>query len=195
MIVDSHSKGEPARFRALEDLESGLEALPPAPADQGRVALIVSRGDAGRRELPQRVRLTPEGGVPGDTWGRQRHRELDAQIAVMQFDVATLVANGQPLTLSGDSLFLELDLSVDNLPPGSRVRVGHAVLEVTPKPHNGCRKFRARFGDAALRFVSNPKLRHLNLRGIYLRVIEEGDAAPGDPVKVILRGHDRMRGK
>lgn len=74
-----------------------------------------------------------------------------------------------------------------NLPPGSRLRVGGATLEVTPKPHNGCRKFRARFGDDALRFVSLPELRPRNLRGIYMRVVDGGEVAPGDAVDVISR--------
>ena len=106
------------------------------------------------------------------------------QIAVMQADVAELVANGQPLTLFGDSLFLALDLSTPNLPAGSRVRVGGAVLEVTPVPHNGCRKFQGRFGQDALRLVSMKELRHRNLRGIYMRVVEPGEAGPGDAVEV-----------
>ena len=109
------------------------------------------------------------------------------QIAVMQTAVAELIANGQTLTLFGDNLFLELDLSAANLPAGSRLRVGGAVLEVTPMPHNGCRKFQARFGQDALRFVSVMQLRHRNLRGIYMRVVEPGDVQPGDAVEVLAR--------
>jgi MOSC domain-containing protein YiiM len=84
-------------------------------------------------------------------------------------------------------MFLDLDLSAANLPAGAVLRAGTVTLEVTPMPHNGCRKFRARFGDSALRFVSARELRHLNLRGIYLRVTEEGEIAVGDPVKVLRR--------
>jgi MOSC domain-containing protein YiiM len=138
--------------------------------------------------------LTPDGGVPADAWGRREGPSppnLDAQIAVMQADVAGLIANGQPLTLFGDSLFLSLDLSAANLPAGSRLRAGAATLEVTPKPHNGCGKFEARFGAGALGLVSKPDLRHRNLRGIYLRVVEPGEVAPGDPVEVIARGPPR----
>lgn len=109
------------------------------------------------------------------------------QIAVMQADVAALIANGQPLTLFGDNLVLELDLSAQNLPVGSRVRVGGSVLEITAMPHNGCRKFQARFGPDALRFVSKKELRHRNLRGIYMRVVEPGDVGLGDRVAVIAR--------
>lgn len=182
----SDSVGDPARFRALGDLEQALHGLR-TPRDSGRVALIVRRGDGGLREIPDRVRLAPDAGVTGDTWGQQPNRNPEMQIAVMQADVAELVANGQPLTLFGDSLFLELDLSAQNLPAGSRVRVGRAVLEVTPVPHNGCRKFQGRFGQDALRFVAMKELRHRNLRGIYMRVVEPGDARPGDPVEVLAR--------
>jgi MOSC domain-containing protein YiiM len=105
----------------------------------------------------------------------------------METDVAELIANGQPLALFGDCIILDLDLSSGNLPSSSRVRLGSAVLEVTPTPHNGCRKFRARFGDGALRFVSTKELRHRNLRGIYMRVVQGGEVNMGDPADVIFR--------
>jgi len=186
-VIDSRSVGDPVRYRKLEELAAGLEALPDAPRERGRVALIVARGEGGRRALPERIRLEADAGIPGDAWGRQQESHLGMAIAVMQIDVAELVANGQPLALFGDNLFLSLDLSTDNLPPGSRVRVGGAVLEVTPMPHNGCRKFRGRFGADALSFVSQAELRPRNLRGIYMRTVEGGEIAPGDPVEVILR--------
>jgi len=111
----------------------------------------------------------------------------DAALAVMQIDVATLIANEQPLGLFGDNLFLDLDLSTANLPTGSIVRLGAAVAQVTPEPHNGCRKFQARFGNDALRFVCRPETRHRNLRGIYMRVLEPGEVAVGDAVTVLSR--------
>ena len=144
--VDSSSLGDPARFLTLDALERGLDALGDAPRDTGRVALLVRRVEAGRREILGRVELSPEGGVAGDAWGRRPERDPEMQIAVMQAGVAQLIANGQPLTLFGDSLFLELDLSSHNLPAGSRLFVGGTLLEVTAMPHNGCRKFQARFG-------------------------------------------------
>jgi MOSC domain-containing protein YiiM len=187
VIIDSDSVGDESRFLALADLEHRLVALQRPPAAKGRVTLVVRKGPGGVRETPERTIVTPEAGVPGDAWGRDPDREPDAQLAVMQRDVAELIANGQPLTLFGDNLFFDLDLSRDNLPPGSRVRAGKATLEVSPEPHNGCRKFRARFGDAALRFVSRRDLRPRNLRGIYMRVVEAGEIGPGDDVEVILR--------
>ena len=149
--IDSESVGDPLRYRKLEELEGGLEALPRAPRDTGRVELIVARREGGRRENPDRVRLEADAGVPGDAWGRQQGPHAERAITVMQIDVAELIA------------------------------------EVTPMPHNGCRKFRARFGADALRFVTKPELRPRNLRGIYMRTVQGGEIAPGDPVEVIAR--------
>ncbi|MGE5224209.1 MAG: MOSC domain-containing protein [Omnitrophica WOR_2 bacterium] len=184
-IIDSNTVGAPAHFQTLEDLERMLESLPGAPADQGQVNLIVTKGQNGRRETPGRVLLNPIPDAPGDA--KDDQEDGDTQLAIMQRDVAELIANGQPLPLFGDNLFLDLDLSTENLPPGSRLRVGSAIFEVTPEPHNGCRKFRGRFGDNALRFVSKKELRHRNLRGIYMRVLEGGEVRPGDPVEVLSR--------
>jgi len=185
--IDSNSVGDPARHHRLEHLERALAALPSTPQNVGRVALIVRRCEGGRREMPDRTRLESDVGVPGDAWGRRQDPNPEGQITVMQRDVAELIANGQPLTLFGDNFFLELDLSRDNLPAGTRLRLGTATVVVTPKPHNGCHKFRARFGSDALRFVSHPELRHRNLRGIYMRVVEGGEVALGDPVEVVAR--------
>jgi len=186
-IVDSDSIGDLSRFLSLGDLERELRELARAPTDRGRVSLIIRRIAGGRREILDAVEVSTDGGVPGDAWGRRGQRDAEMQIAVMQADVAKLIANDQPLTLFGDNLILELDLSASNLPAGTRLRVGGALLEVTPFPHNGCKKFQARFGPDALRFVSMKELRHRNLRGIYMRVVEAGDVRAGDPVQVLTR--------
>jgi MOSC domain-containing protein YiiM len=179
--------GDPARHLAGPALDAGLRGLAAAPRDAGRLALIVRRLADRRRETPAAVELTPEAGVPGDDWSRRPPREPDAQLAVMRHDVAALIANGQPLTLFGDNLFVELDLSAGNLPAGSRLRVGEALVEVTPEPHNGCRKFQQRFGADALRFVQAQETRAENRRGVYWRVVEPGLARLGDAVRVVSR--------
>jgi aminoglycoside 6'-N-acetyltransferase I len=187
MDIDSSSVGDPSAFRTLSELERALGAAETAPRDTGRVVAIVRRGENGRREILERVRLTREEGLPGDAWGRRPTRSTATQLTVMQAGVARLIAAGQPLPLFGDNLLVDLDLSTGTLSAGSRVRMGAAVLEVTPKPHNGCKKFVSRFGEEALRFVSKPELRHLNLRGIHMRVIEDGDVAAGDAIEVLSR--------
>lgn len=175
------------RHRSLAELEAGLLALRPAPKDFGRLAFIVCRPAKDAREVLHQARLSPEEGLPGDGWNLKPSPDPTAQLTVMQRDVAELVANGQSLALFGDNLFVDLDLSTANLPVGSRLRVGGALVEVTPMPHDGCHKFNARFGKDALRFVNARPTRHLNLRGIYWRVIEAGEIEVGALIQVISR--------
>ena len=179
--------GDAAFPLPLSELAARLAALPAAPTDAGTLALISRRHPDGTRETPDRVYLAPGQGVPGDGWARRPPRKLEAELAVMRRDVAEMIANGQATTLFGDNLFVDLDISAANLPCGTRLRVGQAVVEMTPEPHNGCLKFRGRFGGDALRFVQAPETRHLNLRGIYWRVVEAGAVESGAPIRVISR--------
>lgn len=186
-MIDSRSVGDSGCFLSFETLEARRQALPSAPRDAGTLTRVMARGTGGVRQLLDEAVVTVDGGVPGDAWGRSRSRDPEAQLAVMQEDIARLIANGQPLELSGDNLWLDLDLSAANLPPGTRLAVGEAILESTPLPHDGCKKFRARFGADALKFVATPPLRHLNLRGIYLRVVQDGRVRVGDAVRKLPR--------
>jgi MOSC domain-containing protein YiiM len=179
--------GDAARHLSMADLQAGVRALPKAPSDLGMVTLIVSRQADGVRLAPEEVHLTPEEGVAGDGWNRRPPRDPDGQIAVIRRDVAELIANGQPLTVFGDNFIVELDLSAGNLPAGTRLGVGEAVVEVTAKPHNGCLKFRDRFGKDALSLVQAPQTRHWNLRGIYWKVVQGGRVAPASPIRVLSR--------
>lgn len=179
--------GDATRHRSLAELTEGLAALPRPSGDSGRVILLVRRRGDGVRETPRSVRLTPQEGVPGDGWSRRPPADPEAQLAVMRHDVAELIANGQPLTVFGDNLFVDLDIRAANLPVGTRLRVGEAELEVTAKPHDGCLKFKARFGQDALRFVQAKPTRSENLRGIYWKVALAGEVGVGAPIRVISR--------
>jgi MOSC domain-containing protein YiiM len=170
-----------------DEIARALAALPPPPRDEGEVALVVARPEAGERLTPARCRLTPEGGVEGDRWVKRENPVQSAQVSVMRADVARLFANGQALSLFGDNLIVNLDLSPENLPLGARLRVGTALCEVTEKPHTGCVKFAARFGQAARDTTGAPEHRALRLRGLYVRVIEAGEVGPGDRVRVLTR--------
>lgn len=188
--VESGSSRATADKGAHLDLASIHEAQAQAradPKDQGRVAAMTARPGSDKRLALETARLTVSGGMPGDRWAKDSTDRPEIQLAVMSFSVARLLANGQPLTLSGDSLILDLDLSDENLPAGTRLKVGSATLEVTPEPHDGCLKFRKRFGGDALRFVSDPAMRHLNRRGIYMKVVEDGDVALQDAVSIVSR--------
>jgi MOSC domain-containing protein YiiM len=170
-----------------EALVEGLRQLPPPPADEGSVVLVVARPDTDQRLTPQRCPLTPDGGVAGDRWGRRPRPDPAQQITVMRADVARLFANGQPISLFGDNLLVDLDLSFANLPTGTRLQVGTALCEVTPQPHTGCGKFAARFGQPAREVTADPAFQEWRLRGLYIRVLEPGEAGPGDPIRVLSR--------
>ena len=187
VAIDSLTVGDPSRFLSLATLQGALDARELAAADRGRLTRIVRRVDGGVREVLERTLLTRDAGVPGDAWGRHPTPDPVAQITVMEDEVAALIANGQSAELFGDQLFVTIDLTTASLPTGSRVRIGTALLEVTPQPHNGCRKFLDRFGADALKLVSMKELRHRNLRGVYMTVVEDGEAAVGDAVTVVTR--------
>jgi len=181
-------RGDASRHLSRAELEAALDALPPAPTDRGTVDLLVARTPDFGRVLHEKVLLTVEGGMPGDRFAEQTKYGPDHQLATTRTDFARVVANGQPLELHGDNLFLSLDLSEANLPPGSRLRLGDALVEVTPVAHNGCKKWVQRFGLAAMRLNMAPHFRSRHLRGIYLQVVEAGECAVGDEVVVLSRG-------
>jgi MOSC domain-containing protein YiiM len=178
--------GEASRHLPFAVLAEGVSRCAP-PRDLGELALIVSRGEQGRRETPAETVLTCLAGVPGDAWARKSPDRFEAQVTLMRIDVARLLAGGQPLSLFGDNLLVDLDLSESNLPVGSRLGIGSAILEVTEKPHTGCLKFRQRFGADALRLTAVPELRGQRLRGIHARVVQTGRIALRNPITVLCR--------
>jgi hypothetical protein len=187
-FLDSLSLGDQSRHLCTAELSRRFAELVPPPRDTGSVGLMVRRGhDRGRREEPETAFLSMQEGMPGDSWSRSGSPTPESQLTAMEVGVADMIANGQPWSLFGDQLFLDLDLSSDNLPVGTLIRVGQAVLEVTPKPHKGCAKYQARFGADALRLISRPELRPRNLRGVYLRVVTEGSVRLGDSAEVVRR--------
>ncbi len=177
--------GDSSRHLSLPDLEGRLLELGPAPKDQGRVVALFTRPGSNQRTTLDRAKLTKAEGMPGDRWSQNDSPKPEQQLATMQADVAETIANGQPIGLFGDNLFFDLDLSESNLPVGTQLRAGEALLEVSPEPHDGCLKFKARFGQDALRLVSRKQGRGRNLRGIYLTVVEDGELAAGDPIEVL----------
>ena len=146
------------------------------------VAYLVARQTDGSRISPPTLTLDPTLGVIEDRWHLDERRSLNEQIAAMNSQVARWIANTQSLTLFGDALFLDIDLSESALPVGSRLSIGDCVLEVTAEPHLPCSKFRRRFGHPAFQTCLQHK--QLNLRGVYLRVLHGGTVALNDPITV-----------
>jgi hypothetical protein len=174
------------------DLQAQLDHLRAAPADAGTLEMIVRRPGQGLREILGEGVLDEAEGLRGDNWlsratsraiGEGRH--LDAMITVMSARmVGLLAATAETRALAGDQLYVDLDLSHDNLPAGSRIRIGDdVVLEVTAKPHAGCRKFLKRFGADAVAFVNSDEGTRMRLRGLNSRVVSGGVVHPGDVVR------------
>jgi MOSC domain-containing protein YiiM len=172
----------------MGELEAALDSLRQTPSDGGELKLIVRRPDVGLREVLDEAQLDVDDGLVGDSWGTRAGPAADRtsaqrqrQLTVMNSRVTALVATEDSRwPLAGDQLYVDLDLSLDNLPPGSRLRIGSAVIEVSAIPHTGCQKFVARFGQAAMEFVNSEHGRRLNLRGINSRVVESGTIRVGD---------------
>ncbi|HKJ36312.1 MAG TPA: MOSC domain-containing protein [Solirubrobacterales bacterium] len=181
------------QHRDRDELEAGLATVREAPAAAGELRLICRRPAEEERELLDRGELDTERGLVGDDWERRADRRsadgsplLDAQVTIMGARAAALVSGSEELegwAPAGDQLYVDLDLSADNLPAGTRLRIGEAVLEVTAEPHLGCGKFSSRFGVDALKLVNSDAGRELRLRGINARVAEPGEITVGDPVE------------
>src|SRR6516165_9026923 len=171
-----------------ERLMAGLGQIRDSPADRGRVVLVVSRPAVNQRELPAEAVLDQASGLAGDNWLARGSKSTEdgsadpeRQITVMNARVAELVAGGtERMPLAGDQLYVDLDLSRANLPAGSLLAVGQAVLRVSDAPHLGCAKFVERFGAEAMRFVNSRLGRQLRLRGMNTRVVVPGIVRPGD---------------
>ena len=171
-----------------ELLDGALDAIRQSPQSDGVVKMIVCRPAVGEREVLPEAELSVELGLVGDNWaarwsGReaQRQRHLDMQINLMNSRVIDSLTAGDMTRwpLAGDQLFVDFDLSEDNLPAGTKIRVGEAVLEVTSEPHLGCSKFKQRFGRDAVLFVNSDLGKQLKLRGINARVITPGVVTNG----------------
>jgi hypothetical protein len=170
------------------ELRAGLSRIRESPADGGRLVLIVRRPEAGEREVLAEGLLDPANGLAGDNWLRRGSRKTpdgsadpQRQVTIMNSRVAELVARGpERMPLAGDQLYVDLDLSVDNLPAGTLLTIGEAVLEVSAVPHTGCAKFVERFGPDAMRFCGSRLGRGLRLRGLNALVIRAGVVRCGD---------------
>jgi MOSC domain-containing protein YiiM len=167
-------------------LEAGLDHVRQSPADRGVLEMIVSRPRVGKRDVLQEGELTTAEGLAGDSWRLRRPPNPDMQLNIMSARVLALVAGDRSRwPLAGDQLIVDLDLSGANLPPGTRLTIGSAVVEVTAEPHTGCGKFVERFGLDAQKFVNSPVGRRLNLRGINARVVQSGAIRVGDVVEKV----------
>lgn len=180
------------RHATQDELESAIGHVLASPKDRSKLQLIVARPKANDRQTLPSAELSPEGGIVGDRWSVDHWEHLpdgsphpQSQVSLMNSRVLELIAGeAEAMPLAGDNLILDLDLSVENLPAGSRIRIGNqVVLELTAAPHTGCGKFQKRYGKAAREFVNGEVgLKH-NFRGRMAQIIERGTIAIGDTVE------------
>jgi MOSC domain-containing protein YiiM len=178
----------------MDELEAGLDEIRQAPKDEGRLEMIVRRPRVGEREVLDAGELDVRDGLVGDSWKDRRSSRSadgrahpDMQLNIMSARVVALVSQDKERwPLAGDQLFVDMDLSADNLPPGTQLTLGSAVIEVTPEPHTGCGKFVERFGADAMKFVNSALGREMGLRGLNARVVQPGVIRVGDVVKKVV---------
>ena len=176
-----------------DELEAGLSEVLASPKDDGEVKMIVRRPDVDRREVLDAGDLDVTEGLVGDNWRARGSRQTndglahpEMQLNLMNSRVVALVAQSEDRwALAGDQFFVDLDLGKENLPAGTRLAMGSAIVEVTAVPHLGCRKFVARFGLEATKFVNSRRGKKLCLRGINARVIEPGRVVTGDRIRKV----------
>jgi hypothetical protein len=165
-----------------------VENVRASPRDHGRVELITRRPEVDAREVVEEATLDPARGLIGDNWETKPSLATGfpnplAQLTLMNVRVAQLVAGERERwPLAGDQLYVDLDLSYENLPPGTQLKVGEAVIEITEEPHLGCGKFASRFGVDALKLVNSKVGRELNMRGVNARIVTGGTVRPGDAI-------------
>ena len=182
-----------SNYLTTPELEAGVENIRQSPKDSGRLELIVRRPAHNERDTLHEAELCLINGLVGDNWKARGSTRMpdgvahpDLQLTIMNARSAALIAGEKRLWgWAGDQLYIDLDLSGANIPAGTRLSIGTAVIEITAEPHTGCKKFAARFGAEALQFVNSPIGRELNLRGINARVVQPGTLRAGDVVKKV----------
>ena len=168
----------------METLTAGLDEVRRSPETTGVLELIVRRPRTDVREVVESAELDEAEGLVGDGWKTRGAAELERQLTLANARLMALVAGEkQHWPPAGDQLYVDFDLSQDNAPPGTRLAIGDAVIEVTATPHTGCRKYASRYGLDALEFISTPVGKGLRLRGMYAKVIRSGTIRAGDAVR------------
>jgi hypothetical protein len=173
--------------RTTDELTDQLDRILAAPADVGVIEMIVRRPDTDLREVVDSAKLDSDDGLIGDNWSQTIYEDgtpdKPTQLTLMNSRVADAVAiDRDRWPLAGDQIYVDMNLSVGNLPAGTRIRVGDAVVEISAVPHTGCKKFASRFGKDALRFANVGVGKENRFRGVNAFVVESGEVHTGDRI-------------
>lgn len=172
--------------RTEDELLAGLQHVRESPREVGSLEMIVARPAVDERSILISAELAVDTGLVGDRWSRGSRTNPKSMLTVMNARAADLVAGDRSRwALAGDQLFADFDLSPANIPPGTRLAIGSAVIEVSDQPHLGCEKFAARYGKAAREFANSPEGTSLSIRGINTRVVQSGTVRAGDAVRKV----------
>ncbi len=186
-----HSPPTDVKHLSLQELEMGLAHIQASPKDEGRLEMIVCRPDMGIRKVLEEATIDLSKGLLGDNWSRRpssrtpdKSPHPDMQLNIMNARAIALIAQTKDRwKWAGDQLYIDLNLSTENLPTGTQLSIGSAIIEVTAQPHNGCKKFAQYFGIDSMKFVNSPIGKKLHLRGINAKVVKGGTIRKGDIVR------------
>ena len=192
-IIDANAPDPSATFFSREQIEARLDWIKESPADVGKLEGLCIRPEVNKRLQLDECRLSPELGVEGDFWVKQCWKKLEdgssdpaVQVAMMNSRAIDAIAGSRERwKLAGDQLYVDFDLSEENVSPGDRLKIGEAVVEVIPIPHTGCDLFRDRFGMDAVKFINSKMGKALRLRGVFAQIIEGGVVRLGDAIEKV----------
>jgi len=169
------------------DIEAATHEVLRSPSDSGTIELVAVRPAESERRVVEEAQVSTEAGIIGDSWLERLDGDKEIshhnQVTLMNSRFAAAITpEGQGWELAGDQLYVDFDISVDNAPPGTRLQVGSAVVQISAQPHTGCAKFVSRFGRDIWKATRTEERKELRLRGVNASVAESGVVRRGDAI-------------
>ncbi|MFT5632095.1 MAG: hypothetical protein ACI9HB_003282 [Gammaproteobacteria bacterium] len=172
----------------LAECEDALSTILAAPKSGAIVEQLCLRPGFSERSFPELLELTVAGGIIGERWTKAPWLTLSdgtpdprIQVSILSKRVMDLCWRDRENTHHpGDTMIVDMDLGVENLPNGTRLGIGSAVVEVSDKFNTACIKWQGRYGAESLRWLNLRKNRDYRLRGILCRIVQDGVVRLGD---------------
>ena len=175
------------------ELTAALPHIAAAPKTDAPIAVLCFRPGLNQRLFPSSLTLTRAEGIPGERWLTMPWLRLDdgspdprIQVSILPQRVLDLMWRDRTATAHpGDTIVADLDCGIANLPEGTLIQTGSAVLQVSGIFNEGCIKWKARFGADARAFIDAPGHPDLRLRGVLCAVVQDGVVALTDHLQVL----------